>query len=342
MAIIKQIEVAGTTYDIRDEYSHYVTKDVNNLTNYTKTADLATVATTGSYNNLIDKPTIPASTKGSLSIQLITGPGASTTTTYEAYSDVIGTTVATIDLSIYAKEDNMPIATNNKAGCMKIDSIYATTFSSSSALKGQTLNYSQYTSGNSDLFVSKGTLENVIVGKNVVLDASYVHTDNNYTTTEKTKLTNIAAGAQVNQNAFSTITIGAANVQASTSTDSVTLVAGNNITLTANTETKTITLAAVDTTYSSQTAEAGGSTLSLVTTGEKYTWNNKSDFSGSYADLSNTPVIPGSTSDLINDSGFITNSDITTYLTSISGYSSSATQTLKNINGTLTWVTDTI
>ena len=32
-----------------------------------------------------------------------------------------------------------------------------------------------------------------------------------------------------------------------------------------------------DTTYSSQTAASGGTTLSLVTTGEKYTWNNKSN-----------------------------------------------------------------
>ena len=29
MAIIKQIQVAGTTYDIIDEYSHYITKDVD-------------------------------------------------------------------------------------------------------------------------------------------------------------------------------------------------------------------------------------------------------------------------------------------------------------------------
>lgn len=37
-------------------------------------------------------------------------------------------------------------------------------------------------------------------------------------------------------------------------------------------------------------------------------WNNKSDFSGSYNDLSDKPSIPDSTSDLTNDSGFITNS----------------------------------
>ncbi len=40
----------------------YITKDVNNLTNYTKSSDLATVATTGNYNDLSNKPAIPSKT----------------------------------------------------------------------------------------------------------------------------------------------------------------------------------------------------------------------------------------------------------------------------------------
>lgn len=35
-------------------------------------------------------------------------------------------------------------------------------------------------------------------------------------------------------------------------------------------------------------------------------WNNKSDFSGSYNDLTNKPTIPTKTSDLTNDSNFVT------------------------------------
>lgn len=38
----------------------YITNTVNNLTNYTPTSALATVATSGSYNDLTNKPTIPA------------------------------------------------------------------------------------------------------------------------------------------------------------------------------------------------------------------------------------------------------------------------------------------
>ncbi len=47
------------------------------------------------------------------------------------------------------------------------------------------------------------------------------------------------------------------------------------------------------------------STHRLVTDTEKTTWNNKSDFSGNYNDLTNKPNIPTKTSDLTNDNGFI-------------------------------------
>lgn len=40
--------------------SGFITNTVNNLTNYTKTTDLSAVATSGSYNDLSDKPTIPS------------------------------------------------------------------------------------------------------------------------------------------------------------------------------------------------------------------------------------------------------------------------------------------
>lgn len=46
-----------------------------------------------------------------------------------------------------------------------------------------------------------------------------------------------------------------------------------------------------NTTYESKAAASGGTAVSLVTTGEKYIWNNKSDFSGSYTDLTNKPTL---------------------------------------------------
>lgn len=59
--------------------------------------------------------------------------------------------------------------------------------------------------------------------------------------------------------------------------DVVQITAGSNVQVSGDATAKTITISATDTTYSSQSASQGGTTVSLVTTGEKYTWNNKQD-----------------------------------------------------------------
>lgn len=48
-----------------------------------------------------------------------------------------------------------------------------------------------------------------------------------------------------------------------------------------------------------------------VTDIEKQTWNNKSDFSGSYNDLTDKPTIPSKLSELTNDSGYAKKSEVT-------------------------------
>ena len=53
------------------------------------------------------------------------------------------------------------------------------------------------------------------------------------------------------------------------------LTAGSNIQISSDN-----TISATDTTYSSKTAASGGTDVSLVTTGEKYTWNNKTSNTG--------------------------------------------------------------
>ena len=47
--------------DVSDipDVSDFITKDVNDLTYYTKTSDLSSVATSGDYDDLLNKPTIP-------------------------------------------------------------------------------------------------------------------------------------------------------------------------------------------------------------------------------------------------------------------------------------------
>ena len=65
---------------------------------------------------------------------------------------------------------------------------------------------------------------------------------------DKSKLDGIAAGAEVNQNAFANITVGADTVAATAKTDTVTFVAGSNVTITTD-QSGNITFAAADTTY---------------------------------------------------------------------------------------------
>lgn len=79
---------------------------------------------------------------------------------------------------------------------------------------------------------------------NFVSDANYVHTDNNFTGTLKTKLEGIAEGAEVNQNAFSNVKVGTSTIAADTKTDTLTLTAGSNITLTPDVTNDAVTIAA--------------------------------------------------------------------------------------------------
>ena len=67
------------------------------------------------------------------------------------------------------------------------------------------------------------------------------------------KVEGIAAGAEVNQNAFSNITVGSTTIAADAKTDTLTLVAGSNVTITPDATNDKITITATDTTYSAGT-----------------------------------------------------------------------------------------
>lgn len=95
------------------------------------------------------------------------------------------------------------------------------------------------------------------------------------TAADKSKLNGIAAGAEVNQNAFSNVKVGSTTIAADGKTDTLTLEAGTNVTLTPDSSNDKVTITATDTTYSSKAAASGGTAVSLCTTGEKYTWNSK-------------------------------------------------------------------
>ena len=77
---------------------------------------------------------------------------------------------------------------------------------------------------------------------------------------DKAKLDSVAPGAEVNQNAFSNVTVGSTTISADSKTDTLTLTAGNNITLTPDAANDKITI-------SSSYVAASASTSGIVTTG---------------------------------------------------------------------------
>lgn len=89
---------------------------------------------------------------------------------------------------------------------------------------------------------------------------------NDYTTTEKNKLSGIATGAEVNQNAFSNVVVGSTTIAADSKTDSLTIAAGTGISVAgdATNDKVTITNSGV---RSIATGSSNG-TISVNTNGE--------------------------------------------------------------------------
>lgn len=87
---------------------------------------------------------------------------------------------------------------------------------------------------------------------------------------DKSKLNGIASGAEVNQNAFSNVVVGSTTIAADSKTDTLTLTAGSNITLTPNATNDSITISASGSSYSLPVASnntRGGIKLSSSTQG---------------------------------------------------------------------------
>ena len=77
----------------------------------------------------------------------------------------------TPDLTDYVK--NTDYATDSKAGVIKTSTTYSNAMTGAGALYCMVLTNPQYQSGNNSMFVSKGTLENVITGKGLVSNTDF-------------------------------------------------------------------------------------------------------------------------------------------------------------------------
>lgn len=119
----------------------------------------------------------------------------------------------------------------------------------------------------------------VVLPDSIVIDANYAHTDNNYTTTEKTKLASIASGAEVNVQSDWNVT--------STSSDAFIKNKPTNVSAFTN-----------DAGYLTTETDPTVPSWAKQSTKPSYT-------ASEVGALPSSTVIPSKTSDLTNDSNFI-------------------------------------
>lgn len=134
--------------------------------------------------------------------------------------------------------------------------------------------------------------------QNLVQDASYVHTDNNFTTADKNKLDGIESGAQANVQSDWNVSDSSSDAFIK---NKPTIPSGDQLvpSATSSDEGKILT---VDSNGDPSWAPA--QTYSQV----QSNWNETDSSAVSY--IQNKPSIPTATSDLTNDSNFITASDV--------------------------------
>ena len=207
------------------------------------TNDKVTIATTAEVNQnafsnvKVGSTTIAADTKTD-TLELVAGDNV--TLTPDSTNDKV--TIASTDTqSDWNESDSSsPAYINNKPTIPTVNNATLTIQKNGTTVKTFTANASTNVTCNITVPTKTSDITN---DSDYVSDASYVHTDNNFTTTLKNKLDGIAAGAEVNQNAFSNVKVGSTTVAADSKTDTLELAAGTNITLTPDATNDKVTIA---------------------------------------------------------------------------------------------------
>ena len=160
---------------------NYITKAVNDLENYYKKTETFTKQEVNDLISAISTldlqvvQTLPTQDISTTTIYLVPKTTTETNDIYDEYIYVsnawehIGSTQA--DLTNYV--ENTDYANNTTAGVIRTSTNYGTTVSGSGVINASTLSYEAYTGANNTTFVGKGTLENVIEGKNLVNNTDY-------------------------------------------------------------------------------------------------------------------------------------------------------------------------
>lgn len=203
MGILKGIHQTFVTNVAYDSSTKKITKTINGTSSDVVT--LSTVATSGSYNDLSNKPTIPSANSTATNIKMDGTQSAGS-------------------LATFAKADHVhPSDTSRVPTTRKVN---GKALSADVTLYGTDILCSSETGADS----VSDAISALEEGK-VDVESGKGLSTNDYTTAEKNKLSGIAAGAEVNQNAFSNVKVGSTTVAADAKTDTLEL-AGSNVTLT--------------------------------------------------------------------------------------------------------------
>lgn len=267
--------------------------------------NLATVATTGEYSDLLHVPDL---------------------TQYKTKQGAIDQTYAQFAMiDRYTQDTNgivdihcsyLSVASSQAAGLLdpsdkaKLDNIQA------GAEVNVQSDWAQTDSSADDFIKNKPAY--------LVQDPNYVHTDNNFTTSEKTKLAGVQAGAEQNvQSDWDQTDTSADDFIKNKPTIPVVpplkeLVAGSGVTMVESAYAVTISTAAgtvVDANYvhtDNNFSNSYKNKLNDIESGAEVNvqsdWNVTNTASDAF--IKNKPSIPSKTSDLTNDSGFITASQV--------------------------------
>lgn len=162
--------------------SGFVTNAVNDLINYYLKSETYTMS---EVNDLISAittldlrvvETLPTEDISTTTIYLVPKASAGTNDAYDEYIYVsnnwefIGSTQ--VDLTDYVKNTDYPSTDSTSAGVIKQSNYYGTNVNQTNGIMtGVTKNYKVYQASDNAIFISKGTLENVIDGKDLTTKA---------------------------------------------------------------------------------------------------------------------------------------------------------------------------
>ena len=287
--------IPTATSDLTND-SGFITNSVNDLTNYTLTSSLATVATTGDYDDLLNKPTIPVVDYPVTDIKV-------------AGTSIVSSKVA--DIAPYSFE---VIASSGTGSSIFIS---ADDFAK---VQANPAHYAITVSGYTGLFkyVSGGPVTyNYVLQKRATIGQTLMSIEKESGGTRG----KIYIDGQVDLTANPT---GSATADLSTIKIGSTIYSVNASSISWSNVTDKPTFATVAT---------SGSYTDLSNTPDLSIYAESSDLAtvattGAYSDLSGTPTIPTATSDLTNDSGFITSSALTNYLTTNTDQTISSTKSI--------------